>query len=594
MPTYPRNRAPKHTLFTCLALSLALHVVALSALKSHPLLFYRSSKPSLGVAPMNALLAEDPPSTSAMLEEVFDRMILPSPHVKVPFDLPNIHVRSSRTPLLEAMDATPLFAEDLCPPDQERAAHRSRAVDPGQALSYSPVESLLRFPHIMAPEIAWEANEKYALPPIAALPPEDAPSKEVSFLPPPASPTQEPHSELQLEVADCEELFLRNSTLSEAPQLTLPEREERALQANVFVKHLPLRVPFDARVASLDHYAFPQLAAEFDWSDDFAAETRCFRRENDWLFSLSLSPKHSLEDYQLPQHFLFVLDRTNPGNRQRFHAYQRAVLKSLTKLQKSDTFNIAILDKKPAQFSPVPVRVSLKTLRAVEEFLEKEQPSRFFSGSDFVFALDHCLLNLRAHEAERVSTVILLSDGNWSTKFKEPHAFFMHWASGEAPKNYIHTAAVGEHNDLVALDLFSQCNGGRMIWSDTHAAFPRKVAKLVLDLHHPILTDVKLSIALHHPGSKIEFLNPSPQLPALRGNHTYALLGRANAMVPFDFTMMGCRGGEWVTITKTISLDEETVDAKLEKAAKKQNLYKRFLAKGKESDLKEARELCAY
>ncbi len=538
MASSPRVLNPNSSSFIlvgCLALSLMLHLVGFLIWQRFPPTFFRNETLALGTPPMNSLVVLPEEAKAVALKEAFDHMELPDAHFRVPFDVPQLHVQTSLEPIIEPLNPQPLFSEDICKPDMKLLLQQR--IDPSQISHYSPMHYLLYFPPLSyVPVERTMTNMHYALPFSSIHYPSSSEEQPISISP--SNPLQEP-SLLPIGMASySSNLELSSSKELHAPSLLLPEQPIPIQQKASSFQGAPSRLGIRPQLESLEYYAFPSLAKEVDWSDDFRIETTCMRREGDWLFSITIVPVRDIIEYELPQHFLFLLDRTNPNHKHRFHVYQRAILKALTKLQHQDTFNIAIIDKQVTTFCKTPQKVTLKSLREAEEFLERESPSGFFTHGSLPSSLERFLPTLSGDE--NVLTAILLSDGFWSQTSKKIASMFSRWPTLNHGKFYAYAATMGEHNDLATLELFSLCNGGNLLWSDTYASFPRKLAKLVLDLQHPVLTDVMVNASPHYRNSRLEFLHPtSSPLPAFRGNTPYTILGRTNALAPFDIVFHG-------------------------------------------------------
>ncbi|MBI3236888.1 MAG: hypothetical protein HYZ48_04230 [Chlamydiales bacterium] len=156
----------------------------------------------------------------------------------------------------------------------------------------------------------------------------------------------------------------------------------------------------------------------------------------------------------------------------------------------------------------------------------------------------------------------------------------------------MHTAAVGQNNNTVMLDLLSSISGGKMLYSDTHAAFPRKLAKLVLDLKHPLASDLMVTAVTEGSKAHIEFYTASSHLPLLYAGQPYTIYGHIDEPCDFDLILQGRHKEEWMAIKKKVVFSE---GKKATRSLEKQWLserakihYNRFLTDGKSSHLKEA------
>lgn len=131
-----------------------------------------------------------------------------------------------------------------------------------------------------------------------------------------------------------------------------------------------------------------------------------------------------------------------------------------------------------------------------------------------------------------------------------------------------------------------------MLYSDTHAAFPRKVAKLVLDLKHPLARDLMVTAVTENSPARIEFYTASSHLQPLYANQPYVIYGHIDQPCDFDLILQGRHEEEWIAIKKKVLFSEgKKATRNLEKqwlAERAKVHYSRFLADGKNSHLKEA------
>lgn len=346
----------------------------------------------------------------------------------------------------------------------------------------------------------------------------------------------------------------------------------------------------------IEYYDLPSIVQEIEWSEnnfDLKVYLMPHPQEKGYIFSVALQPCQGTTCAPLKQNFYFVLDRTNSVEKHRFNVYKKAVLKALTYLSEGDNFNIYILDKKCTALSSNNLSFNPKTLKLAQEFLEEQDFKSFFSSGDIYESLDKLLTKLE-QEAD-VNTTILVTDGKTSLSRKSQQKILDQWAKRDSGKLHLYAAAAGRENNLMLLDLITSQHGGRLLYSETHAAFPRKLAKLVLTLKQPLVTEVKTSIVPQDTHATVELYPSVDHLPVLCGQHPYTLIGSMDRLTDFTLVLQGVSQENPISLKIPISLDKAKKGGKqLEKkwAVKQASIsFEKFLHKGKNNDLKEASEL---
>ena len=129
----------------------------------------------------------------------------------------------------------------------------------------------------------------------------------------------------------------------------------------------------------------------------------------------------------------------------------------------------------------------MKNIQAAEEFLDKQEAGGLFAAGEIYNSLGKILDSVP--ENDEIHTAILLTDGKTSLSAERKQSVLKKWVEMNNGRLSLYTAAIGRDNDLLSLDLLSSVSGGKLLYSDTHASFPRKLAKLVLDLKDPVAKD---------------------------------------------------------------------------------------------------------
>jgi hypothetical protein len=358
---------------------------------------------------------------------------------------------------------------------------------------------------------------------------------------------------------------------------------------------LPRLVEVEQLQEPLNYYSFPTLASSALWDTDFDVTLTYapHPEEEGYIFSLALQPKHDLAQHRLKQHFYFILDRSNSSQNHHFLVFKRATLKALASMHPEDNFNIFILDKNVTSFRPNTLLASAKNIQAAEDFLSTQNPGGFLGNGTIYTSLAKILPSIP--EDDEMHTAILLTDGNSSMSLAKKRDTFKKWLQKNPGKLSLYAAAVGKENDLLSLDLLSTESGGRLLYSDTHAAFPRKLAKLILDLKNPIAKGIELLIKPQNSSTFVELYPSAHILPCLYSNEPYLIFGTIDHLSSFDLILRGRHKEDWIAINKHITfknaLKGDALFAKQWKKTQASLCYTQFLDKGNALSLKQAKDL---
>jgi hypothetical protein len=356
-----------------------------------------------------------------------------------------------------------------------------------------------------------------------------------------------------------------------------------------------LHMPSIELSADISDYALTaSYGSTTEWNEDFDLDITFLSHPEGtgYIFSLTLNPNFDISQYSLKHDITFILDRT--VRKHRFNVFTRAVAKALSCLQRGDTFNIYVVDDKLTRFNTHNVSVMPKTIHAAEEFLERQSAHALYARGDIYSSLEKILPEITQDDS--VHTAIVISDGISQRSTRKQQRMLKNWMEKNDGKVCIYTAAVGEQNDLMMLDFLSSISGGKLLWSETHAAFPRKLGKCVLDLKDPLATELVITAHPVDPSAEVHLAQSSSHaMPTLFSHQPYIILGSIDKPGPFDLTIQGRHRDQWIAIKKRVCFTEGVkADRKLLtewSAQKAQKSYAQFLAEGKPAFLKEAREI---
>ncbi len=309
----------------------------------------------------------------------------------------------------------------------------------------------------------------------------------------------------------------------------------------------------DSTPSGIRNFDLPDIASVVEWQNLFAVEVHAAPRKNEeeWLFSISLTPKKDTMAYALKQNYHFIIDCPQNAPRQRIPAYKEAVQRALEYIGSKQSFNIYILDEKGAAFAQEPVPGTATQIANAQAFLERKKHKGKKSRLDLLQVL-HEIAQL-PNAPDELHTIILLSDGDLMHGRKGKREEFYSWLWKQRGKIALYAASIGEEKPSLDLVLFTSASGGRVLMSPTYTGFPRRFTKLVLDLQHPLAKDVTIDLRSKNPQHPVALASDTV-LPPLFAGQSYTLVGTAPAPTDFIFLLEGKSKGRYVEISKHLSL----------------------------------------
>ncbi|MBX3718390.1 MAG: VWA domain-containing protein [Parachlamydiales bacterium] len=617
----------KSLLIKCLTISFLLHLFALFYFYTHPILIHSTWKSLFGLTAATPDILDYEEENSELMEknkiinEAFHQVLVLSPHFQQPLDLAELPKGIALSPNTEnphldgiefdsdmewedsssldmlASENRPIFHEDsliqsLFIPEESALNFATQIQidhEPTQgelpslsiAENWLDADSVIEHDLLSVSKVLIEASQETDGAGVNLI--DRFPQVELKMNEPAAIATDS------------------TSMLGGVEPLAFPEEKSSVSHSYFLAAQTPELTKSDQKMAppstlpDLDEYQLPNIAMATSWNDDFNIDLKFLPNEegSGYIFSVALKPNFDLSEYSLKQNIYFIIDRSNSVQKHRFAVFKRAVLKALASMQNCDAFNIYLIDKSVTKFTSTPLRVTQKAIKAAEEFLDKQDAGTMFAGSDIYGSLEKILPEFES--ANEFHTAILLTDGNTLHNTPKQQHVLGKWLEKNSGKISLYTAAVGQKNNLLMLDLLSSISGGKLLYSDTHASFPRKLAKLILDLKNPVAKDLMIAAVPQYPDAHIEFYPASSHLPSLYAGHPYMIYGYIDEPCNFDLIIQGRHGEEWIAIKKNVSFIEgEKGTRNLEKQwkAQKANLcYSKFLKEGKNAHLKDAKEI---
>jgi hypothetical protein len=601
-----RRKRRKQILFTSLGLSFISHLVILFIIYSNPLWLSSPPRSRFSRSALSHSFEEELNllERDHVLEEVFALLVArPSP-LKEAFDSDWVALDVQTYPLAEEVTQD-FVGSSLTPPFLEENTLALHSID--HPLHEDEERApLLEEDYVLSPAPLFSAIPKdkralsgYVLPLLLSEPFEEE-SPPLSSL---ARATQEP-----VDLSEMEE------AMSEVPltHASVPRELDERLRAKEPLMHSlmafksfgePLVRELDIKrepiLSRLKEYDFPNVSPTTSWNDHFTVDVQVAPHPEGegYIFSLVLTPLGDLSAMQLKQNVYFVIDRSNSIERTRYENFKRATLRALNFLREGDLFNIIIFDRKIHRLSDKNLPVTKRSIEVAEQFLKKKEYQAAFAATEVYSTLKKILPS--SLPEDELHTLFLLSDGNTLLDLKKQRKAILQWTQQNSGKVSLYAATAGGDNHLTLLDLLSRCNRGELIYSRTHAAFPRRLAKAVATLHLPLAKELSFQAVPAEAGHQIQLYPPSYRAPALYARQPYVIVGKSDQLKDFTLFVEGLNRGEPITIRKEISFAHaKKARILLEKRWALQEVqtnYENFLKDGKGIHLIKAEEkLNAY
>ncbi len=604
-PALVSEASPKHNAkwgmpLQCLLLSLGVHAVALLLLyQFQPSFLVKQSAFNVEKLPLQPD-QELAIAKTRNLDEIFNQILFVSPHLQTPYDQSPLAYEGLNLPTAEEGAAFTLPVSASFPNQLEKEEKNTLRSSPILTLESMEIDA-----HLIAPEetplqtIPWIEQEKTLS---AELVqgwnfPVETPAED------PAVPSAIAGTPARASVPAGAKAYTEIPAAATPSALTSATPQLASLTSSV---NTPLITPqpmdllpaaWRASLPALQEYALPEEATRQELSAgiDLAVLTAPHPDGKGYLFSLTLLPHFDMQKEKVKQNFYFFIDRSNSIEKHRFTVFKKAALRAISTLQEGDTFNIYLFDNKVTRLSEKNLPFSRKNVRIADAFLDKQESGGLFAAADVYQELSNLLPNQLAED--ELHNAFLISDGNTLLTPNKQQMALKNLIQKNGGKISLYTATAGQDNNLALLDLVSAFNGGKMIYSETHTAFPRKLANQVYHMRQPIASHLRFGALSADSDAKIAFYTPSSHLPPLYSNEPYTILGRIENLQDFTLYIQAKHKNQRITLRKEVSFAHaKPSPSALENkwtCQEAREHYDRFLKSGKISELKQAKKILA-
>ncbi|MCH9811173.1 hypothetical protein K0U07_00245 [bacterium] len=311
-----------------------------------------------------------------------------------------------------------------------------------------------------------------------------------------------------------------------------------------------------SRMTGYDLFNWPSLEDlnTISLSDNFYLDTRLLDSElSDQIeFACTVRANEKNLIPTLPIQILYILDASSSIEAHRFGLFKKAILDSLDYLDRSATFNIAVVSKgkitklRERNISPTKSGKSYakRFLRKVEQ---SSAPS--FEGMISVIAKEKALAKKNNYHR----CCVLLSDGNFAKNIRV-NSHSLNKLKEEDIGNFsLYTATASDKNNKQMLSLLARLNHGFSLFTRTHASFPRKFSMLVKRIKDPILHDITVTF----PDDDFAMAyNEGNIAPILHTGRNLTLFGSIPEKKGGRIFIQGRSGDRWVNVVKEMPLEE--------------------------------------
>jgi hypothetical protein len=311
--------------------------------------------------------------------------------------------------------------------------------------------------------------------------------------------------------------------------------------------------------------------------------------EKGYIFAITLIPKSSIKLHRLKQNIFFLIDKSNSIQKDRLTSTRHAIASSLSFLNEEDSFNILAFDTKLDVLSNNNLKNDNISLSRAKGFLRKQNIGSFFSSTNFSIPL-YKILDDNVKKDE-INIAILLSNGDGLHKFKN-YRILNDWTKLNGGNLSLFTLGLNDDKNLSILELFSNLNKGKLLYSTTSKGIKRKLQKLLKSLNYPIAKDLVVNTICLDNKTNITLYPPSHQSPNIYINEPYVILGTIDKLQDFTIFLQGKCKNSFFNLKKHINFDQaKQVGISLQKelAIKQASLcYEKYLTDNNTSHLQEA------
>jgi hypothetical protein len=399
---------------------------------------------------------------------------------------------------------------------------------------YAALMQAVQFP-VISPSIALAISDvAYLSVPITFTRVEERQTKTVAQ----ALVSQEPSCPLSSPDSLPAAIANRSVTISEFEPATVEFPMQHILTHTPIVSFVPKSLEQKQTPLALSSLKLPSSKDGTNWNELYAIEVSVMPRKEQKgaYFALTLKPNSEALERKLKQNFHFLIDASSKADKYRVSAFKKALAKATSYFAEGQTFNIHVIGKEIYSLSENSLEYSKKSQTRAKEFLEQ---TSFEKGLKAKGSLFSALNKIQKGHSSGVDTIVLITDGGF-LKERGASQLAENWlkASFQSPI-VLHIATAGNDSHSPLLDALATTTGGKVLHSATYTSFPRKFAKLLIDLKAPIATGLSTQLDLRGSYSAITLIGTSCKLAPLYASQPATFFGVANDLSHFTFNVQG-------------------------------------------------------
>lgn len=274
------------------------------------------------------------------------------------------------------------------------------------------------------------------------------------------------------------------------------------------------------------------------YRDEFSSTTNAMLSDTgEYYFSITLMPNRYIAFPPIPQTIFFLIDRSSHITSEQFHSFQRGVIQSLSYIPNNSRFNIAFFDQKISFLHSTDLKIESETIYRASSFVR--------SGKRFIFSPSniYSVLNTIQSEVSPIShTTYILLTNRKSLQAGKNIQLLSNFIRDNREICTLYLASIGDNITDIP-------NVEESLYSDTHAAFPRRFATLVKNISFPIANHVKISTITEDPNLHIELF---PNSHVIHQDKPFIIYGKMDHLKNFQLILQGNNLNSWINITKSI------------------------------------------
>lgn len=259
----------------------------------------------------------------------------------------------------------------------------------------------------------------------------------------------------------------------------------------------------------------------------------------EYYFSITLTPNHHIAFPPIPQTIFFLIDRSSHITSEQFNSFKRGVIRSLPYIPDNSRFNIAFFDQKVTYLHTTDLEADAESIQRADAFVRSGNKKILLGDSNIYTVLD-----LTQNGAHSHTTYILLTNRK-SLQSRDNSRFLSNFIREHREICTLYIASIGDNlSDIVEAE--------EAVCSDTHAAFPRRLATVVKNISFPIANHLKVAAITEDPSLHIELF---PSSSVIHQDKPFVIYGKIDRLKSFQLILQGNNLNSWINVTKPIAFN---------------------------------------